>query len=212
VDICKVRDVTSLANAAVRENAAVIVVDSLTGNFEGDENSSRDMKRALRNLSDLAERSGAAVVVVHHTRKALAEEGRQVTGNRLRGSSAIRQFARAELLIDQPVIDGPMRLRASASNLSTATGEVGFTLTDQGPEWCDPPEVPMQPSRTKDATDFLREFLRQGARAPGEVLLAGKTLGFAERTLYRAATKLQVVKGRDGAMAWGLPADRKLTE
>ena len=47
----------------------VIILDCLSGCYGGDENSSEDMSKFIRNISELKEEHQAAVVVIHHSNK-----------------------------------------------------------------------------------------------------------------------------------------------
>lgn len=66
---------------AVGVMPSLIVFDTLARCFSGDENSSRDMGRAISALDRIRTESGAAVLLLHHTRK---------DGSTERGSNALR--------------------------------------------------------------------------------------------------------------------------
>lgn len=67
----------------------LIIVDTLSRHFGGDENSSEDMARLIRNLDLLREVTGAAVVVAHHSGHGAKD--------RARGSSVLRAALDTEL-------------------------------------------------------------------------------------------------------------------
>lgn len=75
---------------------SLIVVDTLAVNATGaDENSSRDMGKVLAAADELRRRTGATVLLVHHTNKA---------GNGYRGSSAIGGFLTTHLELETGVL------------------------------------------------------------------------------------------------------------
>jgi hypothetical protein len=77
-------DVDSLASAA--DGCQLVVFDSLRAHTPGaEENSSTDMAAAMFGLKEIARRTGAAVVVLHHSGKDVERGGR--------GSTAIRDQA-----------------------------------------------------------------------------------------------------------------------
>ena len=69
-----------------------------------------------------------------------------------------------------------------------------------------PPESKRQ-TQLELASDWLWVELSAGERAVPEVLAAGKSEGFSERTLQRAFNQLGGVtlKGPDGHWVWRLP-------
>jgi RecA-family ATPase len=73
-----------------------VVIDTLARNAVGiDENSARDMGRVVSYADRLRERLGAAVLLVHHSRK--NQEGRPV----MRGSSALNGAADMVAQVDK---------------------------------------------------------------------------------------------------------------
>lgn len=79
--------VMGLAEAARAVQSKLIIVDCLKMALGGLDENSGMVSVAMLNLRRLAEISGAAVVLVHHARKANKNEGRK--GDSLRGHSAI---------------------------------------------------------------------------------------------------------------------------
>jgi hypothetical protein len=84
----------SIINAGIRP--VLVVIDTLARNAVGiDENSARDMGRVVSYADRLRERLGAAVLLVHHSRK--NQEGRPV----MRGSSALNGAADMVAQVDK---------------------------------------------------------------------------------------------------------------
>jgi regulatory protein RepA len=76
------------------EGARLLVVDTFSRFHTGDENSNAEMAEAVGGLEVIAERSGAAVLALHHTSKAATLNGQQASQQSTRGASAIVDNAR----------------------------------------------------------------------------------------------------------------------
>lgn len=170
-----------------RYKTRLVVVDSLRGGHDTDENSSQ-VGRVLKALAGIAERTRAAVVVVHHTRKLSTDE--EVSANASRGSNAILALMRAQLGIDRPDPDSPRcRVRMLKQNLGLSPKSIGFQVTNDGLQFGPPPERPKPPPKQKDkAADWLRSFMRPGwPYKVAEVIAAGERAGYPESTLTKVA-------------------------
>jgi archaellum biogenesis ATPase FlaH len=87
------------------EDVALIVVDTLAVTFGGgDENSSEDMGKYVSNMKLLKDRTGAAVLIVHHCGK---DEARG-----MRGHSSLLGALDGELAVERPEDKGPRIFRA----------------------------------------------------------------------------------------------------
>jgi len=85
---------------AAREAAAeVIVLDPLYSAHDQDENDTCAMAALCQSLLRLRDASQAALIVVHHTRKAI---GRDEIGRAFRGSSALHAVGDSYLLLARP--------------------------------------------------------------------------------------------------------------
>jgi hypothetical protein len=190
----------------------LVVIDSLRGGHDSDENSSQ-VGRVLQSLAAVAERTRAALVVVHHSRKLSPDE--DVSANSSRGSNAIFAYFRSMIGIDRPDPDGPWsRVRMLKQNLGLAPKPIGFRVTDTGLEFGPAPVRPEKETEKGKAADWLRERLRSGeAHNANEVIEEAKQLGFTERTVRRAATAELGVKpqqiradGKIVGWTWALPS------
>jgi hypothetical protein len=85
--------------AARRARAEVIVFDPLYSTHDQDENDTRAMAALCQSLLRLRDQSPAALIVVHHTRKAVA---RHEIGSAFRGSSALHAVGDSYLLLVRP--------------------------------------------------------------------------------------------------------------
>ena len=196
----------------------LVVVDSLSGAHSGDENSS-EMRFMLQRMAELARDCQVAFLLTHHLRKAsVVERGAIVADiDRLRGSTAISQFARVVLALDAPNDENPeaLRLRPIKNNLAKLLPPVGVTIDEKG-VWfsAEAPEEPRKYSTVDEAADFLREFLEHGARLQADVKEAADGRGIPWQAITKAARELNVVKRPKatagkvgvGAWVWGLNA------
>ena len=86
-------------HAARQAAAEVIVLDPLYSAHDQDENDTRAMAALCQSLLRLRDASQAALIVVHHTRKAI---GRDEIGRAFRGSSALHAVGDSYLLLRRP--------------------------------------------------------------------------------------------------------------
>jgi hypothetical protein len=82
-------DANALAEAVTNLNPVLIVIDTLARAMQGDENSTQDMGKLVRNIDLIRKRVGAHVMLIHHTGK--------VTANGARGSSALKAAVDTEI-------------------------------------------------------------------------------------------------------------------
>lgn len=85
--------VAHLRAVILKFETQLVVIDSLRGAQDGDENSSR-MSTILQKLAVIAEQTGAAIVIIHHTRKMGVDE--EITADSSRGSNAIYAMVRSQ--------------------------------------------------------------------------------------------------------------------
>lgn len=78
----------------VAQGARLVIIDTLSRWHAGEENERRDAAKVMRALERIAERTGAAIVFIHHTSKAAALESRGDKQQSSRGSSVFVDDAR----------------------------------------------------------------------------------------------------------------------
>lgn len=177
----------------------VVVVDSLSGAHEFKENDS-EMRKLLQALSRLAAEYGVAIIVAHHSRKL---NGGPLTIDSIRGSSVIVQFSRSVIGLDEPIPDGPVRVRSLKSNFAKKPDPFGFRLDGGGFELCDVPEAAHSKLKVEYGADFLRDVLSDGPLPPKRIFELGDAEGFNETLLRRAQVRIGVISD-DGR--WKLPS------
>jgi len=210
--------------AAVREvSARLLVVDPLVAFLPEDVNALRDqdVRRALRLLKALAERTGCAVVVLRHWRKSESVTALYRGG----GSIGIIAAARCGLVVARDPSD-PTNVRrvlaVAKSNLAAIQPSRVFRLVaDQGAAhprvvWDGTSTVtadalaiagaaPEERGALDEAKAYLRDALRDG-EVPAKGLQGEAPC--SRRTLFSAKAALGVIATRrDDRWWWSLPDD-----
>ncbi|MDP9297674.1 MAG: AAA family ATPase [Actinomycetota bacterium] len=207
-------------------DVALVTVDPLVA-FIGDEvNTHRDhhVRRVLAPLSELAEESRVACVVVIHTNKGVDTDPLM----RISGSIGFTGAARSVLLAaDDPQDEGRRILAVVKSNLAEYPAPLAYRLvgenlpgdiTTSRVEWLgEAPEVdfrellarrdPEDRSAREEAIEFLRASgVLQDARQAKELLGEAAGLGISDKTLQRARRALAIPAWHEGFQTpyfWG---------
>jgi hypothetical protein len=198
-DPCRPVDLTSADDLLLIEalittyRTRLVVIDSLRGAHDGDENSSR-VGKILQNLASIGQRTNAAITVVHHTRKLSA--GEEITANSSRGSNAILALMRSLIGIDRPDRGSKwFRVRILKENLGLAPQPVGFLVTDSGLEFGPVPEMPGSQTEGDRAEAWLKKNMQPGQWYPAARLQEeADQAGFSTNALQRGREALGIVK------------------
>jgi hypothetical protein len=91
-------------SVAREAQAEVIILDPLYSTHDQDENDTRAMAALCQALLRLRDNSGAALVVIHHVRKAI---NRGEVGSAFRGSSALHAVGDTYVLVTRPSLQLP---------------------------------------------------------------------------------------------------------
>jgi hypothetical protein len=178
------------------------------------------VRRALAPLAKLAERTGAAILIVRHLNKASG-------GNTLYrggGSIGIIGAARSGLVVAEDPEDSERRILAhNKQNLCKPAASLVFTIATASNGaarvvWCGQSELnasqilraPVdeeEKSALAEAKEFLQDELRDGPMGAKQVKKNARDADIAERTLKRAKAELRVRsdKEADGSWTWSLP-------
>lgn len=188
----------------------LVIVDSLKGAHGGDENAA-ETGDLVKRLGGLARDYSTAIVVVHHLRKRSATDSRELTQDRVRGSTAICQFARSILAVDRPDPGDPDtgRLQVIESNLAIKPPPVGFQISDEGITWLpEAPQIPKVETQLDKAKDMLLAYLHKAPMRTTELEEKAQDQGISWDTMKRAKKALRIVavKKQDGRWYWSLPA------
>ena len=206
-------DMHIIERAIERVGAALVIIDPLMAFLGGKTDSYRDqdMRRTLGPLSKLAEKTGAAIVVVRHLNKS----GGKNPVYRGGGSIGIIGAARTGMLVAKDPDDEDRRvLSIVKSNLAAPAPSLAFTLeeADNGAvrvNWCGQSDLSAaellgvsradeHPSALEDAKEFLQELLAEGPVPKQGVEEAAEGAGISMRTAKRAKEELGVVSRREG--------------
>lgn len=219
--------------SAVREvGALLVIVDPLVAYLAQDVDAHRDqdVRRSLATLRGLAERTGAAAVVIRHLNKSQGENALYRGG----GSIGIVAAARSGLLLAAEPNDASRERRVLASvksNLAPAPPSLRLRLVrDAGAafahvSWegeCNysaasllaPPPSQEDRSAVDQAVDFLRDLLEAGPMRAVDVECEAKSAGLKVATLRRARERLGIAPRKTGRpgdagqhWTWALPED-----
>lgn len=214
------RDHEQIEAAILSLDAALVTVDPLVAFLSGAIDTHRDgsVRQALKPLADIAERTGAAVVVVVHLNKSPSDEPHL----RIGGSGAFLNAAR-HVLLAAPDPSDPSDVRrvlaVVKSNLAqfppalvyrieeaAILAEDGGSITTSRVCWLKRQIKDLDPRsllrasmpeevRTviQEAIDFLKTELADGGKLSSDLLRQAGEHNISERTLKRAKSRLHVI-------------------
>jgi len=210
------RDVELLEQLIVEHEAALVVIDVLNDYLGSDVDGHRDqdVRRALMPLTKLAERTGAAILIVRHLNKSSGGNALYRGG----GSIGIAGAARSILLagVDPDDKTGNQRVLAvTACNVAAPVPALAYRIVSAEENGCarvvwdgvsDHTSGSLLSGTSDDeertardeAVAFLENYLSTGKRPAAEVKKAAKAAGIAERTLDRARKRANVLTSREG--------------
>lgn len=216
-------DLAGIRAHITRVGATLVVVDPLMA-FIGpgvDSHRDQDVRRALHPLANLADQTGATVLIVRHLNKSSAGSALYRGG----GSIGIIGAARAAFVVATDPDDAERRVLApTKSNLAVQPPSLLYRLVSDPGRGCGRivwegvsarhadellSSGEPQGEQTEAAT-FLRELLEVEPLPAKIVLARARDAGVAERTLKRAKSQLAVVSvkvgyGDDARWLWRLP-------
>jgi hypothetical protein len=217
-------DLPELERSIMRTGAALVVVDPLMAALDGkvDSHRDQDVRRVLSQVRSIAERTGAAVVLVRHLRKTNAT-GQAITAGQ--GSIGIIGAARGAHVVgvdpsdDDPNpkkrrrVFAPIKNNVGADDVPSMAYRVVARHIGDGTivapivDWCGeseataddltrPPALAEKDTAVSEAANWLKAELVAGARGSRSVRdlqVAAKKDGIAWRTIQRAKDQLGVV-------------------
>lgn len=217
-------DVARLEREVVAGGVHLVVLDPLAA-FLGrgvDSHRDADLRRVLRPLHQMAERTGVAVLGILHVNKAAGGDVAQ----RVNGGGAWINAARSALVFGPPpdaADDDPARVVAVAKSNYAPLG-AAFTVRMVVPPGEHHPRVefvgvssltardvlggPEDRTGSDLAAEWLTSFLRDGPRPSRDVKAAAAAADFTQKQLRTARERLGVRDHREGFPAvttWSLP-------
>ena len=203
--------IQSLQVAASDPGVRLVVLDSLSGAHSRRENDA-EMVGVIKTLAEIARNTQKPILLSHHLRKrSLLDVGDDgPTLERIRGSGAITQTARAVWILDRPDPNLPERRRLSLAkcNLSGQRPKpLGFTIDDAGLTFGQAPEPPKEETQLDRAIELLQTLLDGGPMAATAIEEEAQGAAISWRTVTRAKEVLHVVARRlNNRWVWCLPA------
>lgn len=199
IDLNSDADITLIRDGVCAHETPLVIVDSFRGSHNEDENNSR-IANGLKNLSGVAQATGAAICLIHHAGK-LSTRG-DPTIDWARGSNAYLASILGQIIIDipdpTPDIDRAWRrIQVIGSNTGPPPPPIGFRITESGLEWG--PAPARRERVAAHARHNAKEWL-QGHMAPGKWYLSDRVNADAREAmisnnaLQRAKEVLGIVK------------------
>tara|TARA_R110000824_G_C15232376_1_gene678762 strand:- start:6875 stop:8635 length:1761 start_codon:yes stop_codon:yes gene_type:complete len=221
-----VEDIAMIEQVVTSNRAHLVLIDPLNAYIgRTDSHVDAQVRRALTPLAKMAERTGAAILVVMHLNQATLQPALY----RVQGSIGYVGAARSVLLVVRDRDNPAQRVVAPIkANLAAEMSAVAFTITDepalawQGVVEVDIAEMlaataPGEGSAREEAKTFLEELLFGGEVPSTQVLAEARECGIAKKTLRRAAKEMGVdicrlgQRGQQGGgvWVWRLPPQNK---
>lgn len=218
-------DYTRLEQTIIASGAKLVIVDPLMAYLPSTTNAHRDqdIRRVMAPLKEVAERTGAAILVVRHLNKGMSANVLYRGG----GSIGIIGAVRSGLIVAPDPQDetGARRILAvQKMNVAARAGSLAFHVEDNGAgdariAWIGPSSqtaaslfAPIEDTgggQMGEAKAFLREALSDGPVAANEIKQLAVMSGVSSRTLERAKKNLGVTsikQGFEGGFVWSLPS------
>jgi hypothetical protein len=202
----------------------LVIIDPLMAFLSGDAHKDQDVRRALAQVAAMAERTGAAILIVRHLNKAMGANPLYRGG----GSIGIIGAARSALLVAEDPKDKERRVLAPLkNNLSETAPSLAFTVGSAQNsaariEWrgecafkadqlLNAPLDEEEKSALTEAKNFLEEVLAGGPVWSQQIEKEAVQAGISRSTLKRAKAEMRVkaTKESDGTWSWSLPPDGK---
>jgi hypothetical protein len=174
--------------------ARLVVIDSLRGAHGLDENNSK-VGQVLKEISAIAERTKAAIMIIHHSRKLAF--GEELTMQCCRGSNAIAAHIRSMLGIEKPDPNSEwLKVKVMKEHFENKPKPFGMRFGTTGLEFSPvAPSIPRTETQRDKAEDWLQKNMKPG------VWISAKTLtdnaeddGFSETAVRRARNNLGITK------------------
>jgi len=182
----------------------LIIVDSFSRITPGGDSSVEEVRPVLTFLKGLAKDMNCGVLLVHHTRKRMANmlPGMEMTMDDVRGSGDIAAAARLIWGLSivqtgpQADLNGPRKLAVLKSNIGRVPEPLGCEWAPAGPDeirvvWGDAPEGWSEPTESDQCKVWLLSYLESaGATRPKQIVEDAEDAGYGRATVYRARREL----------------------
>jgi hypothetical protein len=199
-------DMALIESAIIEQGIVLVVVDPFMAFLDGELDSHRDqdVRRCLHQLKELAQRTGAAILLVRHLNKV----GHNVAMYRGGGSIGIIGAARSALIVGRDPDDPQARVLASVkSNLGPMPRSLVYHTETVGDvsriAWGEETDLTANDilghpdsrgvkSRPEQCADIIRAVLAKGPVDSGDLDARCKAAGFTEYAIRQARKELGV--------------------
>jgi hypothetical protein len=205
--LCADVDWQGIEDAWLSFGPELVFVDPLTGHHRRDASSGPAMRSFYARLMDLAQQTGAAVVVLHHLRKRGLFDGEEIDLDRVRDSSDITAASRSVLAL-QEMESGDLKLSSLKSNFASKPEPLRIRKGADGLLYVGQIEDAEQKTVVEQAAAWLAVLLGGGPKKARDVETLAAEKGITARALRRGKVRAGIVstKGQDG-WTWSLPGD-----
>lgn len=193
----------------MREFAATIVfIDPIVAYMGGkiDMNKANEVRGLMQPLGDAARRTGSAIIVVRHLRKAESEKDIYRGAGSIDGIAAVRSGLMA---METP--GGQTVMKHIKSNLAMKGPPLEYHLDGDGFRWIgryDAPPAKEPAAARRAAQKLIFDLLKDGeVILASEAIAAAEAAGISQRTLTRAKQGIVVVENNNGQWYWSLDPD-----
>lgn len=201
-----------IEEAIVTSNAKIMVLDPIQA-YIGDNvdmNSARDVRYSLRNLSDIAQRTGCAIILIAHLNK----QKDSPTCHRILGSVDFVGAVRSVLYIgrskkNQDILYcAPVKSNLAKKGSTMVFYQKGSRLSFEGLAEisCDDlmsninQNTEIKPTKVQSAIEIMQDILdRAGEMLATDVIEEMKRNGIGERTVRKAKDELRVRSVKKGS-------------
>ena len=200
-------------------NASLVVIDPIQS-YMGDSDMSRAgvVRKITARLEQWAAMYGCSFVLMGH----LTKNESSKTLYRGIGSIDFMASARSVIQVDHLAENQEIRrLKQIKTNLTRKSGELFYTITDEGKiEWLDSslyagspvlqdePSVERRPTKQETTVDFLRFMLTCGPTPASDLIDFFRVRGISQRTVETAKKDAGIRSYRkDGQWFWELPGN-----
>lgn len=237
-------DMRELENTIKQEgNVRLLIIDSIVSAVPGDSHRNNETRLALQPIVDLAGKTKCAVIGITHFSK--GTQGRNPT-ERVNGSVAFGAVARIVLVAAKghqpkdkciltvskanncPTDDHSFEyeIRGTVVQDETTGGNIETSLIEWGEKISGDAQTLLDKAEgvtgradggnINEASEFLKEYLKDGEHPCAEIQKAAKEDGITQKTLRTASERLKVIKTRGkkgdtnrktGLSYWSLPRE-----
>ena len=189
-----------LEEAIIQTKARLVVLDPIQGflGAEVDMHRANEIRPVLKQLGNIAEEYGCAIILIGHMNKASSSKSTY----RGLGSIDFQATARSVLVVGRIKDDTTLRVIAhDKSSLAPEGTSIAFRMDkEKGFTWEGVYDITVEEllsgesrgQKTKDAKSFLAEILAEGQMSCNEITEAARERGIKKKTLWNAKKEMSI--------------------